>query len=84
MTFPLFGSPLRTDAQFNEMSNEEPHVGSSPLKDLSVDMITQFPMDCMHLVCLGGQIRVSLGSPGSLKIHPYTVTFPLDVLQSIF
>ena len=42
----IFGSPLRTDAD------------SSPLKDLSVGMVTQFPLDCMHLVCLGVMKRL--------------------------
>ena len=40
------------------MSDEEPHVGSSPLKPLSVGVVTQFPLDCMHLVCLGVMKRL--------------------------
>ena len=58
MTFPLVDAPLRTDAQFDEMSDEEHHVGSSPLKDLSLGMVTQFPLDFMHLVCLGVMKRL--------------------------
>ena len=53
ITFPLVDSPLRTDVQFDEMVNEEHHIGSSPLKNLSIGMVSQFPLDLMHLVCLG-------------------------------
>ena len=53
ITFPLVDSPLRTDVQFDEMVNEEHHIGSSPLKNLSIGMVSQFPLDYMHLVCLG-------------------------------
>ena len=50
ITFPLVDSPLRTDVQFDEMVNEEHHIGSSPLKNLSIGMVSQFPLDYMHLV----------------------------------
>ena len=58
MNFPHVYSALRTDAQFNEMADDEPHVGSSPFKDLSVGKVTQFPLDCMHLVCLSVMKRL--------------------------
>ena len=45
ITFPLVDSPLRTDVQFDEMVNEEHHIGSSPLKNLSIGMVSQFPLD---------------------------------------
>ena len=53
MTFPEINAPLRTDSQFSEMTNEEHHSGISPFSDLPLGMVTQFPIDYMHLVCLG-------------------------------
>lgn len=54
MTFPLTDSKLRTDESFAQKLNEEHHhSGSSPFHDSSVGMVSQFPLDYMHLVCLG-------------------------------
>ncbi|XP_046554432.1 uncharacterized protein LOC124263771 [Haliotis rubra] len=53
MTFPETKAPLRTDLQFDEMADEEHHLFRSPLNQLSIGMVTQFPLDYMHLVCLG-------------------------------
>jgi len=53
MTYPSVDSALRTDASFRALTNEEHHNGSSPFLDLPVDMISFFPIDYMHQVCLG-------------------------------
>ncbi len=56
MTFPEINSPLRTNEAFNEMLNEEHHVGDvkSPLTRLSsMGMVTDFILDYMHVICLG-------------------------------
>ena len=53
MTFPEVNAPLRTDVQFDTFQNEEHHRGRSPLSDLPIGMVSQFPLDYMHLVCLG-------------------------------
>ena len=54
--FPEVNAPLRTDREFAEMSDRAHHTGNSP-SPLSVlqflGMVTQFPLDYMHLVCLG-------------------------------
>src|SRR6218665_1985977 len=42
----------RTDKRFNEMVNEEHHLGPPPLKPLSMGMVTHFLLDYMHCVCL--------------------------------
>lgn len=60
ITFPEVDAPLRTDVQFDEMLNEEHHLGPSPFRTLSVGMVSQFPMDYMHLVCLGVVKRLIL------------------------
>lgn len=58
MTFPETGAALRTDIQFDEMRNEEHHIGQSPFRHLQMGMLTLFPLDYMHLVCLGVVKRI--------------------------
>ena len=53
MTFPEINVPLRTDVSFDTFQNEEHHICHSPLSYLPIGMVTQFPLDYMHLVCLG-------------------------------
>ena len=55
MTFPLTSCPLRSDNDFDAMSDEDHHLDDlhSPLVQLSIGMVTSFPLDYMHLVCLG-------------------------------
>lgn len=53
VTFPETQFQLRTNISFNEMSNEEHHLGPSPLARCNIGMVSQFPIDYMHLVCLG-------------------------------
>jgi hypothetical protein len=60
MTFPSTNDALRTDEEFSEMSDEEHHLERSPLCDLPIGMVTQFPIDYMHLICLGVTKRLIL------------------------
>ncbi len=53
MTFPRRNAPPRTDANFRDMSFEEHHHDETVLKNLDIDLVCQFPLDYMHLVCLG-------------------------------
>ena len=53
MTFPETSAELRTDHSFRTMSNDDHHLGHSPLSKLPIDMISAFPLDYMHLICLG-------------------------------
>lgn len=53
MTFPEVDAQLRTDVAFDEMSDEDHHRGPSPLTRLGIGMVSCFPLDYMHLVCLG-------------------------------
>ena len=46
-------SPLRTDTSFRNREDEDHHTGRSILQDLPIDMVKCFPLDYMHLVCLG-------------------------------
>ena len=54
MTFPQFDAPARLDSDNLEELNDDQHfTGFSPFSLLSVGMVTQFPHDYMHVVCLG-------------------------------
>lgn len=62
MTFPEVNADLRTDAAFNEMRDVDHHKGPSPYHDTGVKLqiVSQFLLDYMHLVCLGVVKRLML------------------------
>lgn len=43
----------RTDLQFREQTDEDHYIGESPLLRLQIDLVSVFPIDYMHAVCLG-------------------------------
>ena len=51
--FPEMDSPVCTDVHFDEILDEEHHLGSSAFQDLAIHMVSQFSLDYMHLVYLG-------------------------------
>lgn len=53
MTYPLQNNTLRTDASFSDQLDEDHHLGPHPFMGLDVGMVSQVPLDYMHLVCLG-------------------------------
>lgn len=54
MVFKDLQSPLRTNSSFRAKSNNENYLSISLLTQIaSLDMVNQFPLDYMHLVCLG-------------------------------
>ena len=57
MTYPEIDSPSRKNDEFlraTESGVFTQHVtGISPLLDLNIDLVSMFPLDYMHLVCLG-------------------------------
>ena len=44
---------LYTDCTFKEMSDPSHHVYRSPFADLELGLVSNFPLNYMHLVCLG-------------------------------
>lgn len=60
----------RTDATFLRQTDDEHHTGISPLVELSIGMVSQFPIDYMHTVCLG-VVRKLLNTwtSGPLKVR---------------
>lgn len=44
---------LRSDKTFLLRTNEEHHLNDFPFETAAFKMVTQFPLDYMHLICLG-------------------------------
>uniref|UniRef100_A0A6M2DPH5 Putative enspm-4 hm n=1 Tax=Xenopsylla cheopis TaxID=163159 RepID=A0A6M2DPH5_XENCH len=54
VTFPECDAAPRTHEEFVKMLDEDFHIANSPLIDIpGIDFIKNFPLDYMHLVCLG-------------------------------
>lgn len=53
MLFEDLSASCRTDGNFRMRVDENHHKGSSPLELLEIGMVTSFPIDYMHCVCLG-------------------------------
>lgn len=53
MLFLESTAPLRTDANFSNRVQEDHHTGVSPFESIQLSMVSRFPLDYMHLVCLG-------------------------------
>ncbi|XP_060785073.1 uncharacterized protein LOC132891481 isoform X2 [Neoarius graeffei] len=52
MAYPETDVRLRSDEEFENMVDEDHHINRSPLTGL-VKMVSAFPIDYMHLCCLG-------------------------------
>lgn len=53
MCFPEIDCQLRTDDDFKNRLQPEHHIVESLLEDIDIKMVSQFPLDYLHLVCLG-------------------------------
>lgn len=70
--FPELDAPLRSDESFRNRLDEDHHIGPNPLARLSLGMVTRFPLDYMHLVCLGVTRRLLVyWIKGPLKKSPW-------------
>lgn len=68
VTFPETNAAPRTDAAFRDMIDNRYHTCVTPLTSLSINMVSSFVIDYMHLVCLGVVRKlVSLWLTGPLK-----------------
>lgn len=70
MTFPENDASYRTDEAFRLGLDEEHHLTHCPLLETDIDMVTGFPHDYMHLVCLGVVRRLTdlwCGAVGPLR-----------------
>ncbi len=60
VVYDEFNSPLRSDASFRAKVDSDHHTGTSPFCKLNINMISSFPYDYMHMVCLGVVRRILL------------------------
>ena len=73
MTFPETDAVLRMDVRFDEMQNAEHHHGETCLKELNMGLVSNFPLDYMHLICLGLVKKIILlwkSGPLNVRIGP--------------
>lgn len=76
MTFPETNAQLRTDESVKNMTDKKHHTGSSILSSLPVGMVSGYPIDYMHLVCLGNArklISLWLKGPLATRLGPALV-----------
>ena len=60
MYFAETDSTIREDSKFSSFEYEDHQIQRSPLIDYGISCIKQFPLDYMHLVCLGVTKRILL------------------------
>jgi hypothetical protein len=85
--FDEFNCPKRTDLTFRCKTNKEHHRGTSAIEELPLNMVTDFVLDYMHLICLGvfkrllhlwlskGPVSVRLNSIKVKQISEQLLTF---------
>ena len=74
---PNLEAPLITDEMFDHGQYKEHHLGISPFQQLSCGMVSSFPLDYMHLVCLGVMRRLLnlwIHGPRATKLSQLQVT----------
>jgi len=80
-------SDIRTDEKFANFEYEGTHQNmKSPLIDVNVNCITQFPLDYMHLVCLGIVRRILnflKSGPRLCKLSQHQISEISDHLSSL-
>ncbi|KAB0803370.1 hypothetical protein PPYR_00340, partial [Photinus pyralis] len=50
---PGINANKRTDQSFVLQSDEDHHIGESPLLTLPIGLVSRFGIDYMHCICLG-------------------------------
>jgi hypothetical protein len=78
-------APLRTDDTFKQNCDAAHHVNISPLSELKFGMVTGFPLDYMHLICLGDVrllINLWLNGPPSCKLSQTIISTISEKLVS--
>ena len=86
LIFPETNATQRTDVAFDEMADEHHHLGPSPLVGCGIGMVSQFPLDYMHLVCLGVMRRLLMlliKGPLLCRLGPRVVTHISDSLEAM-
>jgi hypothetical protein len=90
VTLPELDAPARTDRNFRKMKDMNHHIEPSPLLALNMGLVTQFPLDYMHSVCLGVVRRMLfLWTRGPLNCrlsarHILVISNQLESFKSFF
>ena len=77
MIFPECDAALRTDLAFSRHEEEDHQIGETPLEKLKLGLVSQFPLDYMHMVCLEVTRRLILAwlrGPLKCRLSSRTVT----------
>ena len=75
-TILILHAPVRTWSQFRDMEHDDHHLDSSPLLVLGFDLVNGFPLDYMHLACLGVMrymLRLRLCGPLTTRLSARAV-----------
>ncbi|KAL1022541.1 hypothetical protein UPYG_G00029060 [Umbra pygmaea] len=87
MTFPQMDAILRSDNAVPDDLSEDSHLcGETPLALLAVGIVSQFPLDYMHLVCLGVTrklLHLWLKGPLARRLAPTAVKEISSVLLTL-
>lgn len=79
MSYAEFDCPLRSDTSFRTKTDEDHHLGDSCLLQIpAFDMVKRFPLDYMHLVCLGIVKKLLIlwirGKPKQQKLSNFQIS----------
>jgi len=86
VTYPEINAILRSDESFKLKQQEEHHKVTSHLEDLNIGMVTQFPLDYMHLVLLGIMKRLLqfwIKGKHNVRMAATQITFTSNFLLSM-
>lgn len=85
MTFPEVHAVLRTDLSFLQMLDEDHHTGISILHRIGIGMVSQFPLDPMHLVFLGvvkKTLLLMIKGPLNVRLSYHETSMISEALES--
>lgn len=83
--FPDVDAPLRTDEDFRDQVDLDHHHGTSPLLALGVGLASMFPLDYMHLVCLGvmKKLLVQYGTSSTPSASKLPIRSQLEISEQL-
>lgn len=76
----------RTNQSFLLQTDDAHHTNTSPLTSLNIDMVTHFPIDYMHCVCLGVMrklLNTWVGGKLQVRLQARQVTVLSQQLESL-
>ena len=77
---------LRTNQSFINQEYHDHQIGKTPLIDSGIDCIMQFPLDYIHLLCLGVMKRLLLfwkEGPRPFRLAPFQISQISERLENM-